>query len=75
MLARLPPIILFRGIIIIYFSRQKEDSSGSFPGKEQMELSLQNLDKDLKETRHERDKALHELARLKQHLLEKVTCL
>jgi hypothetical protein len=40
-----------------------------------MELSLQNLDKDLKETRHERDKALHELARLKQHLLEKVTCL
>ncbi|XP_059456767.1 golgin candidate 3-like isoform X2 [Corylus avellana] len=49
----------------------EEDSPGSFPGKEQMELSLQNLDKDLKETRHERDKALHELARLKQHLLEK----
>lgn len=40
-----------------------------------MELSLQNLDKDLKETRHERDKALQELTRLKQHLLEKVTCL
>lgn len=62
-------------IIIIYFYWQKEDSSGSFPGKEQMELSLQNLDKDLKETRHERDKALQELTRLKQHLLEKVTCL
>ncbi|XP_062155719.1 golgin candidate 3 isoform X2 [Alnus glutinosa] len=49
----------------------EEDSSGSFPGKEQMELSLQNLDKELKETRHERDKALQELTRLKQHLLEK----
>lgn len=52
-----------------------EDSSGSFPGKEEMELSLQKLDKDLKETRRERDKALQELGRLKQHLLEKVTCL
>jgi hypothetical protein len=39
-----------------------------------MELSLQNLDKELKETRHERDKALQELTRLKLHLLEKVTC-
>ena len=52
-----------------------EDSSRSFPGKEEMELSLQKLDKDLKETRRERDKALQELGRLKQHLLEKVTCL
>lgn len=50
---------------------EKEDSSGSFTGKEEMELSLQKLDKDLKETRRERDKALQELARLKQHLLEK----
>ncbi|XVF73109.1 hypothetical protein PTKIN_Ptkin12aG0175100 [Pterospermum kingtungense] len=49
----------------------KVDSSGSFPGKKEMELSLQKLEKDLKETCCERDKALQELARLKQHLLEK----
>ncbi|XWS46161.1 hypothetical protein CRYUN_Cryun14cG0039900 [Craigia yunnanensis] len=49
----------------------KVDSSGSFPGKKEMELSLKKLEKDLKETCHERDKALQELARLKQHLLEK----
>ncbi|KAL5792317.1 hypothetical protein ACOSP7_000911 [Xanthoceras sorbifolium] len=46
-------------------------SSESFPGREEMELSLQKLDKDLKETRSDRDKALQELTRLKQHLLEK----
>lgn len=34
--------------------------------------SLQKLEKDLKETREERDKALQGLNRLKQHLLEKV---
>lgn len=62
-------------VIINCCSSQMEDSSGSFPGKEEMELSLQKLDKDLKETRRERDKALQELGRLKQHLLEKVTCL
>ncbi|XP_044494566.1 golgin candidate 4-like isoform X2 [Mangifera indica] len=45
--------------------------SEGFPEREEMELSLQKLDKDLKETRSERDKALQELARLKQHLLEK----
>ncbi|OMP06255.1 putative Structural maintenance of chromosome 1 protein [Corchorus capsularis] len=49
----------------------KMDSLGSFPGKNEMELSLQKLEKDLKETCHQRDKALQELARLKQHLLEK----
>ena len=37
-----------------------------------MELSLQKLDREIKETRHERDKAVQELTRLKQHLLEKV---
>ncbi|XP_021808006.1 golgin candidate 4 isoform X1 [Prunus avium] len=47
------------------------DSSESFPGKEEMEKSLQKFDKDLKEMRLERDKALQELSRLKQHLLEK----
>lgn len=46
-------------------------SSESFPGKEEMELSLQKLEKDLKETCSERDKALQELTRLKQHLIEK----
>lgn len=48
------------------------ESSESFPGREEMEQSLQKLEEDLKETRSERDKALHELTRLKQHLLEKV---
>ncbi|KAJ6723020.1 MYOSIN HEAVY CHAIN - RELATED [Salix koriyanagi] len=41
------------------------------PRKEEMELLLQKLEGDLKETRHEKDKALQQLARLKQHLLEK----
>ncbi|XP_020882531.1 golgin candidate 3 isoform X2 [Arabidopsis lyrata subsp. lyrata] len=45
----------------------------SFPGKEEMEQSLQRLEMDLKETRRERDKARQELKRLKQHLLEKET--
>ncbi|XVF22464.1 hypothetical protein REPUB_Repub12eG0175000 [Reevesia pubescens] len=49
----------------------KVDSSGSFPGKKDMELSLLKLEKDLKETCLERDKALQELTRLKQHLLDK----
>ncbi|GAV69909.1 hypothetical protein CFOL_v3_13409 [Cephalotus follicularis] len=48
-----------------------EDVSGSFPGKEEMDLLLEKLEKDLKEAQHGRDKALQELARLKQHLLEK----
>ncbi|KAB2002992.1 hypothetical protein ES319_D11G102000v1 [Gossypium barbadense] len=51
----------------------KVDSSGSSPGKKEMELSLQKLEKDLKETCCERDKALQELTRLKQHLLEKAS--
>ncbi|GMP43653.1 hypothetical protein CsSME_00012932 [Camellia sinensis var. sinensis] len=46
-------------------------SLGSFPGKEEMELSLQKLEKDLKETGQQRDKALQELSRLKKHLLDK----
>ncbi|KAK6162253.1 hypothetical protein DH2020_002094 [Rehmannia glutinosa] len=41
------------------------------PGKEELQQSLRKLEKDLKETRHERDKALQQLNRLKQHLLEK----
>ena len=57
---------------VSFFFHQKVDSSGSFPGKKEMELSLQKMEKDLKETCCERDKALQELARLKQHLLEKV---
>ncbi|KAB2056404.1 hypothetical protein ES319_A11G099800v1 [Gossypium barbadense] len=51
----------------------KVDSSGSSPGKKETELSLQKLEKDLKETCCERDRALQELTRLKQHLLEKAT--
>lgn len=50
---------------------EKVEPSASFPGREEMELSLQKLDKEIKETQRERDKALQELARLKQHLLEK----
>lgn len=44
----------------------------AFPGKKEMQQSLQKLEKDLKETVQARDKALQELNRLKQHLLEKV---
>ncbi|KAI3699316.1 hypothetical protein L2E82_43548 [Cichorium intybus] len=36
-----------------------------------MESSLEKLEKHIKETSHERDKALQQLNRLKQHLLEK----
>ncbi|KAG6748163.1 hypothetical protein POTOM_048064 [Populus tomentosa] len=48
----------------------KVDSTTN-PRKEEMELLLQTLERDLKETRHEKEKALQQLARLKQHLLEK----
>lgn len=47
------------------------DPSKSFPGKEDMEISLQKMSNDLKKTQQERDKAVQELTRLKQHLLEK----
>ncbi|KAL1546237.1 golgin candidate 4-like isoform X1 [Salvia divinorum] len=39
--------------------------------KEEMQKSLRKLEKGLKEARMQKDKALHELTRLKQHLLEK----
>ncbi|XP_076910394.1 golgin candidate 4-like [Bidens hawaiensis] len=48
-----------------------ERVSGSFVGKEELESSLQKMEKDLKETAQQRDKALQQLNRLKQHLLEK----
>lgn len=51
---------------------QNAQSLESFPGKEKMEQSMQKLEKDLKEARHQRDKALQELNRLKKHLLDKV---
>ncbi|XP_057463638.1 golgin candidate 4 [Actinidia eriantha] len=51
--------------------KKNVQSVGSFPGKEEMELSMQKLVKDLKETRQERDKASQELNRLKKHLLDK----
>jgi hypothetical protein len=54
---------------------QKADSTTTSPRKEEVELLLQKLERDLKETCHEKDKALRELARLKQHLLEKVAIL
>ncbi|KAM7276579.1 hypothetical protein ACFE04_018445 [Oxalis oulophora] len=47
------------------------DSSGNFPEKEEMDQMLQKLEKDLKEMQRERDKARREVARLKQHLLDK----
>lgn len=49
-----------------------QQASGSFPGKEEMEKSFQKMEKDLKETAQQRDKALQQLNRLKQHLLQKV---
>lgn len=68
-------VLLFLSLFSNFFLVQKAQPSESFPEREEMELSLQKLDKDLKETRLERDKALQELTRLKQHLLEKVTSL
>ncbi|XP_011037189.1 PREDICTED: golgin candidate 4 isoform X2 [Populus euphratica] len=50
---------------------EKVDSTTTSPRKVEMELLLQKLERDLKDTRHEKDKALQQLARLKQHLLEK----
>ncbi|QCE02649.1 hypothetical protein DEO72_LG8g664 [Vigna unguiculata] len=47
------------------------DHSKSFPEKEELERSLHKLSKDLNEAQRDRDKAVHELNRLKQHLLEK----
>ncbi|XP_010544775.1 PREDICTED: golgin candidate 4 [Tarenaya hassleriana] len=52
-------------------SNLNKEKPESFPGKEEMEQSLQRLENSLEETRHERDKARQELKRLKQHLLEK----
>ena len=40
--------------------------------KEEMRKSLHKLENDLKEARMQKDKALQELNRLKQHLLDKV---
>ncbi|KAJ7007751.1 hypothetical protein NC653_006699 [Populus alba x Populus x berolinensis] len=54
---------------------EKMDSTTTSPRKEEVELLLQKLERDLQETCHEKDKALRELARLKQHLLEKVAIL
>ncbi|KAJ8748973.1 hypothetical protein K2173_013412 [Erythroxylum novogranatense] len=49
----------------------KINSSENSHMKAELEISLKKLEKDLKETCRQRDKARHELARLKQHLLEK----
>ncbi|KAI3677851.1 hypothetical protein L6452_37122 [Arctium lappa] len=38
-----------------------EEVPGSFPGKEELESSLKNLEKNLKETSRERDKALQQM--------------
>ncbi|KAG5014031.1 hypothetical protein JHK86_026292 [Glycine max] len=56
---------------IFTLQEQLPDPSKSFPGKEDLERSLHKLSKELKETQKERDKAVQELTRLKQHLLEK----
>ncbi|KAG8651007.1 golgin candidate 4 isoform X2 [Manihot esculenta] len=55
----------------ITFPDGKVGSSGDLHSMEERELLLQKLEKDLKDTGHERDKAVQELTRLKQHLLEK----
>ncbi|KAF8092433.1 hypothetical protein N665_0415s0052 [Sinapis alba] len=54
-----------------YPSSLNKKETETFPGKEEMEQSLQRLETDLKETQRERDKARQELKRLKKHLLEK----
>lgn len=59
-------------MFLLLFLMYNSEKPGSFPGKEDMEKSLQKLQKDLEEARREKDKARQELKRLKQHLLEKV---
>ncbi|XP_010518283.1 PREDICTED: golgin candidate 4-like [Camelina sativa] len=56
-----------------HHSSLDKEKPGSFPGKEDMDKSLQRLEKELEEARREKDKARQELKRLKQHLLEKET--
>ncbi|XP_038972648.1 golgin candidate 4 isoform X2 [Phoenix dactylifera] len=50
---------------------QNRKSSNSHEVTEEMTLSIRKLEGTLKDTCKERDKALQELARLKQHILEK----
>ncbi|GAB2245073.1 hypothetical protein Droror1_Dr00000566 [Drosera rotundifolia] len=50
---------------------QHGDSFEGSAAKEELEKSLRLFEKDLKEAHRQRDKALQELARLKQHLLDK----
>ncbi|KAK9145192.1 hypothetical protein Sjap_005095 [Stephania japonica] len=47
-------------------------SSKSFQKEEAMSTSIKQLEQDLKVVRRERDKAVQELMRLKQHLLDKI---
>ncbi|KAL5167132.1 Golgin candidate 4 [Glycine soja] len=61
----------FVGFWNLAFQEQLPDPSKSFPGNEDLERSLHKLSKELKETQNERNKAVQELTRLKQHLLEK----
>ncbi|KAK4793823.1 hypothetical protein SAY86_011817 [Trapa natans] len=49
----------------------QEVGSSDIPGREELQQSLQNLEKSLEEACRERDKAKKELNRLKQHLLDK----
>ncbi|XP_057756048.1 golgin candidate 3-like [Arachis stenosperma] len=58
---------------VLSSASQMSDFSKSFPEKEVMKRSIQKLDKDLMDTQREKEKAVHELTRLKQHLLEKVS--
>ncbi|GER57411.1 Golgin candidate [Striga asiatica] len=52
-------------------NKRTSQMSEESPWKEEMQQSLRKLENDLKEASRERDKALYELNRLKQHLLEK----
>ncbi|KAL1329077.1 hypothetical protein AAHE18_12G014900 [Arachis hypogaea] len=56
---------------VLSSASQMSDPSKSFPEKEEMERSIQKLNKDLMDTQREKEKAVQELTRLKQHLLEK----
>lgn len=49
-----------------------EVQSREYPGKEEMESSMRKMARDLKDACREKEKALQQLNRLKQHLLEKV---
>ncbi|CAN1309092.1 Golgin candidate 4 [Linum perenne] len=66
-----PDRVFFSSKVILCSYIWMVDPSISFPEKKELEASLQKLERDLREARSDKERALQELNRLKQHLLEK----